>query len=157
MTISPNLEKVGKLILAVVLTTAVLLGLQTGITNLDVSTMPSQLQEFFAVLKTFFAGGVPVLSPLALFVLAVVRNQWGYITDWVKSSYKESYDFSKFWTTVAYYVGLLGTFLAVAATLNIPDVWRNFVVFLIVIIDLLKQALSTVGITAVEVKKIFSD
>ena len=155
-TISPNLEKIGGLILTVVLMTAVLLGLQLSIANLDVTTMPSQLQEFFAVLKTFFSGGVPVLSPLALFAFAVVRSQWGYITEWVKSNYKETYEFSKFWTTVAYYVGLLGTFLAVAVTLNIPDVWRNFGAFLIVIVDLLKQALKTVGISGAEVKKIFS-
>jgi len=154
--ISPNLEKIGKLVLAVVLVTAVLLGLQTAIVNLDISTMPSGLQQFFGVLKTFFAGSIPVLSPIALFVLSLVRNQWGYITEWVKSTYKESYEFSKFWTTVAYYVGLLGTFLAVAVTLQIPDTWRNFGAFLIVIVDLLKQALSTVGITAVEVKKIFN-
>ena len=156
-TISPNLEKIGKLILAVVLFTAILLGLQTAIVNLDISTMPSGLQQFFAVLKTFFAGGLPMLSPLALFVLAFVRNQWGYITEWVHSTYKESFEFNKFWTTVAYYVGLLGTFLAVAVTLQIPDVWRNFGTFLIVIVDVLKQALNAVGITGTSIKAIFSD
>jgi hypothetical protein len=156
-TISPNLEKIGKLVLAVVLVTAVLLGLQTAIVNLDVNTMPSGVQQFFAVLKTFFAGGLPVLSPLGLFVLSLLRNQWGYITEWVKSKYKESFEFQKFWTTVAYYVGLLGTFLAIAVTLQIPDTWRNFGTFLIVIVDLLKQAFNTLGITATSVKAIFSD
>ena len=141
MLIVLNWEKLGKWALTFVLLTAVFIGLQTYFTSLDISMFPTQLQPLFSTLKYFFS------LPLVLFFISILANSWGYIIEWVHTQYKENYDFNKLLLTVTYWVGLLGTYLTVAETLALPEPYKSFVTFILVVMGFLKQALKTLNIS----------
>jgi len=140
---SLSLEKLGKWVLAAVLLVSVFVGLQSYFTNLDVSTMPVELQEGFTVVKVFFGSGVVLVA------IAILRNGIGYFVEWTKNAYKESFEFQKYLTTVGYYVGLGGVIITSMTTLDISTEWKTFAIFLLVIIDIMKQALKAVDFKAV--------
>ena len=140
---SMSLEKLGKWILAAVLLVSVFVGLQSYFTNLDVSMMPIEFQEVFTVVKGFF------MSSAVLIAIAIIRNGFGYFVEWTRNSYKESFQFQKYLTTVGYYVGLGGVLITSMTALDIPAEWKTFAMFLLVIVDLMKQALKTVDVKAV--------
>jgi len=143
MPIVVNWEKLAKVVLAFLLFTFVFVGLEAYFATVDVAAFPEVFQPILSRFKYFFT------LPLTLFFVATLRNYWGYIVEWVRGKYVESYEFNKYLGTVGYYVGIVGTFLTAASALNVPEPYRSFAVFLLIIVDLLKQAFQTLNFKAI--------
>ena len=125
-----SLGKIGKVFIATVIILAILISIPAYLNTVNIAILPPFMVPFFSILKTFFA-----LGP-ALFALGFMRNIFGYIFEYTKSRYKESYDFSKYLQTIAYYVGLVGI-IAVA----VPAPYNEIGSFVLVIINLAMQAI----------------
>jgi len=126
-----SVSKIGKLLALLLILAAVFVGVQVYLNQVDVSAMPAEVQQFFVPLVAFFK-----LAP-ALLIIGFLRNIFGFFIEWTKGKYGESYEFSKFLTTIGYYVGLIGI-IAVA----VPAPYNEIGSFVLVIVNLVLQAIS---------------
>lgn len=119
-----------KIMVVVVIVFAVFTGLNAYFDSVDLSVVPEGLQPAFTVLFGFFDSGV------ALFAVALIRNVSGYIYEYAQKSGNEVFLDTKLYGTIVYYVGIVG---AVSAVL--PDPYREVGVAVLVVLDVVKQAL----------------
>jgi len=126
-----NAKKTAYLMLAIFVTTVVLVGLAIGIQQLDVEALPEEWQKAAVPIVAF------VTSGSGLFLVSVGRNIIGFLRNWWRTKGKETYDVSRLYATWFYYYGTIGTVLA----LPIPSPYKEIAILIIVMLDFLTSEL----------------
>ena len=101
-----NLEKLGKVLLVLIILAAVLVFVEAAIETVAIEDVPEQLMPYWNYIVMFF-NSTPVIL-----VLVFVRNILGYARNYWKKEHKESYDINLLYATWAYYIGGLTTVFA---------------------------------------------
>jgi len=126
---------------------AVFLALAGTASKIDVESAPEVLQPYVAGFVAFFAAGLGASG------VAVVRNGTGYMRVYFES--KPEYDFSRYYETIALYVGYIGTVMSAITVLKtmLPqftlylDIIGFFFATLLVFFDILLPELARAGLT----------
>jgi len=103
--ILPNGKKTVYLVATLLVTIAVLLGLNSWALSIDVNSLPSTLQPYVVTLIAFLSSGTGTLG------IGVGRNALGYLLNLVKGT-DADYEIKRLYSTWLYYYGFIGTSVA---------------------------------------------
>lgn len=124
-------KTIGLMLAIVIIVISVFVSLSTILPTLD------QSNPIVATLTEYFGLGTVLL------VVAFMRNILGFLTEYVKSQYKETFEDQKLYSTIMYYLGLTA-FLGTLPVALLPEPWGTYVsagiIILLTIVDLCRQA-----------------
>ncbi|MCW3994913.1 MAG: hypothetical protein NWE98_02035 [Candidatus Bathyarchaeota archaeon] len=129
-----NKITLSRIIVISMLVLLIFLGFSTVANELD------QNNRIFSVIRTFFNTGT------ILFVVAILRNVSGFALEWFKTDLKETYNETKLYATLTYYVGLIPSIAAIGSTLNFTVAGVSIgeiSAFLLIFADVAIQAIKT--------------
>ena len=127
-------KTVGLIVFAAVLFISVFVGLSTLLPTLDQSNV------VIALFTSFFNIGTVMVA------VAFARNIIGFLLEYAKSEYTETFEDAKLYTTIMYYVGLT-TFLSTIPVAVLPAPYGAIISGVIIVVmtvaDVTRQALKT--------------
>lgn len=140
MNIRINGKKTGQALLIIIVVLGVFVALGEMVKQVPISIIPTQLAGAWDYILTFFS------LPAIISVAAFLRSIGGYLKNYFKSDFSESYDIKKLGETLAYYVSTLTTLLSLATLL--PEPYNEIVsaigTAVIVVLDLAKSQLKDI-------------
>ena len=123
---------IGLILTITIITMSVFIGLSIALPTLD------QTNVVIALLTQYFSLGTVMI------VVAFARNIIGFVTEYVKNEYKETFEDKKLYNTIMYYMGLT-SFLSTIPFVLLPQPYGTYVSGAIIVvltgIDIGKQAL----------------
>jgi len=124
-------KTVGIILTVAIVVMSTFLGLSTVLPTLD------QTNIVIATLTSYFTIGTVLIA------VAFIRNIIGFITEWVKSNYGETFNDQKLYQTLTYYLGLTA-FLGTIPVALLPEPYGKIasgvIIVALTVVDLLKQA-----------------
>jgi len=84
------------------------------------------------------------------FAIALSRNLVGYLRNYFKTNYAESYDINKLHSTWYYYYGIIGTILTTIQVIELPSPYKELILAIATLVSIV------LDFTLSEIKKLKS-